>query len=61
MGLRSDNYPRCQSDNSIYLDGWCIHIYDEAGNRVSIPRKDFNEMVRWYMRDQGERKYLKRK
>lgn len=51
--LRRDNYPAETDVWSILVGGDHVSLHPPGGGSyVLIPRADFNNLVRWYMRDQ---------
>lgn len=60
--LRRDNYPADHGAWSIMVDGSEVTLFPPSGDDrpyYSIPRDQFNVLVRWYMRDQVKPKKAK--
>ena len=59
--LRRDNYPPENDVWSILLSGDHVSLHPPAGGGyVTIPRDQFNTIVRWYMRDLAAHKTKKK-
>lgn len=62
LGMESDNFPPEPDKWSILHSGDHVSIHPpRGGGYYTIPRKQFNALVDWYMRDQPTRAKPKRK
>lgn len=57
--LRRDNYPPKHGVWSILLSDDHVSLHQPDGGYVTIPRREFNVIVDWYMRDQAPAKKRK--